>query len=79
MWIRSQDRRALLNVNQVLISPSVYGSIYYINDSLREESNVLGFYLTEEKALKVLNDIQEFNECTYSETFQMPQDDEVEV
>ena len=26
MWIRSQDRKALLNVNQVLISPSVGGS-----------------------------------------------------
>lgn len=79
MWIRSQDRKALLNVNQVLISPSVDGSIHYINDSLGEESNVLGVYSTEEKALKVLNDIQEFNECTYSEMFQMPQDDEVEV
>lgn len=58
MWIRSQDRKALLNVNQVLISPSVDGSIYYINDSLGEESNVLGVYSTEEKALKVLDDIQ---------------------
>lgn len=58
MWIRSQDRRALLNVNQVLISPSVDGSIYYINDSLGEESNVLGVYSTEEKAKKVLDEIQ---------------------
>lgn len=77
MWIRSQDRKALLNVNQVLISPSVDGSIYYINDSSGEESNVLGIYTGEQKALKVLDDIQEFNECTYSEMFQMPQDDEV--
>lgn len=76
MWIRSQDRKALLNVNQVLISPKCR---YYINDSLGEESNVLGVYSTEEKALKVLNDIQEFNECTYSEMFQMPQDEDIEV
>lgn len=76
MWIRSQDRKALLNVNQVLIS---HKCRYYINDSLGEESNVLGVYSTEEKALKVLNDIQEFNECTYSEMFQMPADEEVEV
>lgn len=27
MWIRSQDRKALLNVNQVLISPSVDGKL----------------------------------------------------
>lgn len=58
MWIRSQDRKALLNVNQVLINPSVNGSIYYINDSLGEESNVLGIYTSEEKALKVLDEIQ---------------------
>jgi hypothetical protein len=58
MWIRSQDRKALLNVNQVLISPSVDGSIYYISDSLGEESNVLGIYTGEEKALRVLDEIQ---------------------
>lgn len=65
MWIRSQDRKALLNVNQVLISPSVDGSIYYINDSLGEESNVLGIYTGEEKALKVLDEIQGKIECPY--------------
>jgi hypothetical protein len=43
MWIRSQDRKALLNVNQVLISPKCR---YYINDSLGEESNVLSVYST---------------------------------
>lgn len=82
MWIRSQDRRALLNVNQVLISPSVDGSIYYINDSLGEESNVLGIYTGEEKALKVLDQIQyniELFEHEQTMVFQMPADDEVEV
>lgn len=79
MWIRSQDRKALLNVNQVLISPSVDGSIYYINDSLGEESNVLGVYSTEEKALKVLDWIQNQIEYKNVEVYQMPQDWEVEV
>lgn len=79
MWIRSQDRRALLNVNQVLISPSVDGSIYYINDSLGEESNVLGVYSTEEKALNVLDYIEDSLEYPHNTVFQMPQDDEVEV
>lgn len=78
MWIRSQDRKALLNVNQVLISPSVDGSIYYINDSLGEESNVLGVYSTEEKALLVLDIIQENLEYPYYEVFQMPTDTEVD-
>lgn len=79
MWIRSQDRKALLNVNQVLISPSVDGSIYYINDSLGEESNVLDIYTSEEKALKVLDWIQNQIEYKNVEVYQMPQDWEVEV
>lgn len=79
MWIRSQDRKALLNVNQVLISPSVDGSIYYINDSLGEESHVLGIYTSEEKALKVLDWIQNQIEYKNVEVYQMPQDWEVEV
>ena len=79
MWIRSQDRYALLNVNQVLISPSVDGSIYYINDSLGEESNVLGIYTSEEKSLKVLDWIQNQIEYKNVEVYQMPQDWEVEV
>lgn len=78
MWIRSQDRKALLNVNQVLISPSVDGSIYYINDSLGEESNVLGIYTSEEKAFKVLDMIQENLEYPYYNVFQMPTDNEVD-
>lgn len=65
MWIRSQDRKALLNVNQVLISPNLYGTIYYINDSLGEKSNVLGVYSSKEKAKKVLDEIQEAIEDTF--------------
>lgn len=85
MWIRSQDRKALLNVNQVLISPSVDGSIYYINDSLGEESNVLGIYTSEEKALKVLDeinsllDVTEFDVSNLPIVFEMPLDEDVEI
>lgn len=39
----------------------------------------LGTYSTQEKALRVLNDIQEWYECSYGETFQMPRDEDVEV
>ncbi len=81
MWIRSQDKKALLNVNQALISPSVDGSIYYINDSLGEESNVLGIYTGEDKALKVLDQIQynvELFEHEQTMVFQMPTDTEVD-
>jgi len=79
MWIRSQDKKALLNVNQVLIIPSVDGSIYYINDSLGEESNVLGIYTSEEKALLVLDMIEKVSMYSGNTLFQMPADDEVDV
>lgn len=79
MWIRSQDRKALLNVNQVLISPSVGGSIYYINDSLGEESNVLGIYTGEEKALLVLDMIEKVSMYPGNILFQMPADEYVEI
>ena len=39
----------------------------------------LGTYTTKYKALKVLNDIQDWRESSYDETFQMPQDEDVIV
>ena len=39
----------------------------------------LGTYSTKEKALSVLSDIQEWYECSYGETFQMLQDENVIV
>lgn len=39
-------------------------------------SVALGIYSSEEKALRVLDEIQEWYECSYGETFQMPQDEE---
>lgn len=69
MWIRSQDKKILTEIHDVEIDSGfkVWGS-----------GLLIGEYSTEEKALKVLNDIQEFNECTYSEMFQMPTDNEVD-
>lgn len=42
-------------------------------------SIILGTYSTKEKALAVLDDIQEWYECSYGETFQMPEDEDVNV
>lgn len=39
----------------------------------------LGTYTTKYKALEVLNGIQEWYECSYGETFQMPADKDVEA
>lgn len=77
MWIRSQSRKALLNVNQVVIIPSVDKRMYFICNSLEKESVTLGVYLTEEKALKVLDRIEELIENQCGLTFYMPADDEV--
>lgn len=73
MWIRSQNRMQLQDVNRLVIEQFEIG-IYIVGNGC-----TLGIYSTKEKALKVLNDIQDFYECTYCETFQMPQDDEVDV
>lgn len=65
MWIRSQNKKSLLNVNQVVTIPSVDKSKYFICNSLEKESVTLGVYSTEEKVLKVLDEIQGKIECPY--------------
>lgn len=91
MWIRSQNRMQLQDVNRFVIEQFETG-IYIVGNGC-----TLGIYSTKEKALKVLDEIQtsimtehqfridELN-CTrnyfgkeYKEIYQMPQDDEVEV
>ena len=50
LWIRSQDKRALLNVRQVRINGL---DIMCLNGEL------LGTYISKERALEVLDEIQE--------------------
>ena len=40
---------------------------------------ILGEYSTEEKALKVLDEIQKRTEYIYPKAFQMPADEDIEV
>lgn len=89
MLIRSQDKRILINMNNV-------SSIEVGDNELRifaddgETIYDLGGYSTRAKALKVLDMIQEAYEryeyekafktgLTLFETFQMPEDSEVEA
>lgn len=91
MWVRSQNRMQLQNVNRLVIEQFEIG-IYIVGNGC-----TLGIYSTKEKALKVLDEIQhsimtehqyrtdEAN-CTmrfftkeYKEIYQMPLDEEVEV
>lgn len=70
MWIRSQDRKKLTEIHDVTI---------YHDKQIWAGCSFIGEYSTEEKALKVLDEIQKQIEYPYNEVFQMPQDEDVEV
>lgn len=73
MWVRSQDRKILTEIHNLDIDD--------INQ-IWDGSSLLGKYSSEEKALKVLDQIQYNMEPFEHEptmVFQMPQDEDVEV
>lgn len=72
MWIRSQSLAVLVKANEICIENKT---------NIWAEGYLIGKYSTEEKVLKVLDEIQRFIyhiDNLYA-TFQMPADDEVEV
>lgn len=72
MWVRSQDRKILTEIHDLDIDD--------INQ-IWDGSSLLGKYSTEEKALKVLDQIQyniELFEHELTMVFQMPTDNEVD-
>lgn len=76
MWIRSQDRKKLTEIHDVTI---------YHDKQIWAGCSFIGEYSTEEKALKVLDEINslldatEFDVSNLPIVFEMPLDDEVEV
>ena len=72
MWIRSQSLAVLIKVNEICIEDKT---------KIWADGYLIGKYSTEEKALKVLDEIQKRTEYLYQypKAFQMPQDDEVEI
>lgn len=95
MWIRSQDRKILVDTKEIFIE-EVYGTmIFCCTDG--GEDQLLGQYSIHEKALKVLDEIQGcitgnrftnnyeiVRDCKIAGTelhgvYTMPKDDEVEV
>lgn len=76
MWIRSQDKKILSDVNEVLMLPMDENKCI-ISGFWDKGSDTLGIYSSEEKALKVLDAIEHDLESPYDYVFQMPQDDEV--
>ena len=90
MWIRSQNRMQLQDVNRFVIEQFETG-IYIVGNGC-----TLGIYSTKEKALKVLDEIQDAIEDTdyyridnighgtYAlgkgvQVYQMPQDEDVKI
>lgn len=91
MWIRSQNRMQLQDVNRFVIEQFEIG-IYIVGNGC-----TLGIYSTKEKALRVLDEIQTsimtgHKLCTedvncigkyftkeWKEIYQMPQNEEVEI
>lgn len=85
MFIRSQNRDVLVNVNDICFNKlNIHSEIIYQFRcyGYGDDYYILGEYSTEEKALKVLDQIQYNVELFEHETtmvFQMPADDEVEI
>ena len=85
IWIRSQDGEILAECNALVASPSENNGFYIYADS-KGEKVYLGHYSTREKALKVLDRIQDNIEFNISHlnlphfvycVFQMPKDSEI--
>lgn len=73
MWIRSQNRMQIQDVNRFVIEQFETG-IYIVGNGC-----TLGIYSTEEKALRVLDGIQNQIEYKNVEVHQMPQEEDVIV
>ena len=80
MWIRSQNGEYLINTNYFEIGEyedDDKSLVFDIDARVEDRWVTLGTYSTKEKALKVLDEIEE-TMCCGNEFYQMPKDDEVE-
>jgi hypothetical protein len=75
MWIRSQDKEILIKAVCIYLC----GENHICASNLEGDRWYIGKYSTEEKVLKVLDEIQKLiYDYQFGGVFQMPQDDEVE-
>lgn len=79
MWVRSQNKEVLVNVNDVCFYKMKKDSYQFRCYGYGYDYYILGEYSTEEKALKVLDEIQKQAEYLCPKSFQMPADEDVEV
>lgn len=76
MWIRSQNKKYLINCKNLGIRKMPNNYVVALISECADFYQ-LGSYSTEEKALKVLDEIQNRTKYLCPKAFQMPQDDEV--
>lgn len=86
MWVRSQDKRFLLNIDiAFVVERTIVGITSYAICYHKEIDIDLGVYSTYEKALKVLDRIHRYlnlyvdeeGHSTIHRVYQMPLDEEV--
>lgn len=81
IWIRSQDKTSLTDCKTIGAITQLNGGYHvhanYICFGETENYDFLGKYSTKQKAIKVLNMIQEHTKHS-DNVYEMPQDDEVE-
>ncbi|RHB08752.1 hypothetical protein [Holdemanella biformis] len=78
MWIRSQTKNALVNINFMRVIND--GNFCLICGATTDGCDCeLGIYSSECKALMVLDKIESYLEYSHNVVFQMPADDEVGV
>lgn len=78
MWIRSQNKKYLINCKNLGIRKMLNKYVVALISECAD-FYTLGSYSSEEKALKVLDEIKKQKEYLYPKAFQMPQDEDVEV
>ena len=83
IWIRSQNGEVILKCNDFFIHKSEFKELYYI---CTNNIYLLGTYSSKEKAMKVLDDIQEHIKrhltgdiSIFNAIYEMPEDNEVDA
>lgn len=74
IWIRSQDKCKIGKCTEFYIDDSYDGDFEIYGCTCSDESNMLGKYDNKEKAVKVLDMIQEHIKTHGNNVFQMPRD-----
>ena len=73
LWIKSQDKKKLIKVDEVKIETVVKGNIF-----IYSHATDLGTYKTKERALEVLDEIQKYillpNIDNSAYVYQMPEE-----